>query len=139
MDILMADDTPTVHPDYKKFGQESFGEGEYNPFMEEIKKLKKQKEEAENDLALLKGINFNSEKQKEIDALTKQKQYLQDQLRKAGNTIKQLTTELGTANDELTVKTLQVDKLERIRKQVLAGLREMKDDLNNNNKDKNGH
>ena len=111
----------------------------YDPMVEELKKLKKQKEEAENDLALLKGINFNSEKQKEIDALTKQKQYLQDQLRKAGNTIKQLTTELGTANDELTVKTLQVDKLERIRKQVLAGLREMKDDLNNNNKDENGH
>ena len=114
-------------------------DGSYNPLMEEIKKLKKQKEEAENDLALLKGINFNSDKQKEIDALTKQKQYLQDQLRKAGNTIKQLTTELGTANDELTVKTLQVDKLEKIRKQVLAGLKEMKDDLNNNNKDKNGH
>ena len=114
-------------------------DGPYNPLMEEIKKLKKQKEEAENDLALLKGINFNSDKQKEIDALTKQKQYLQDQLRKAGNTIKQLTTDLDTANDELTVKTLQVDKLERIRKQVLAGLQEMKDDLNNNNKDKNGH
>ena len=113
--------------------------GSYNPLMEEIKKLKKQKEEAENDLALLKGINFNSDKQKEIDALTKQKQYLQDQLRKAGNTIKQLTTDLDTANDELTVKTLQVDKLEGIRKQVLAGLQEMKDDLNNNNKDKNGH
>ena len=114
-------------------------DGSYNPLMEEIKKLKKQKEEAENDLALLKGINFNSDKQKEIDALTKQKQYLQDQLRKAGNTIKQLTTDIDTANDELTVKTLQVDKLERIRKQVLAGLQEMKDDLNNNNKDKNGH
>ena len=114
-------------------------DGSYNPLMEEIKKLKKQKEEAENDLALLKGINFNSDKQKEIDALTKQKQYLQDQLRKAGNTIKQLTTDLDTANDELTVKTLQVDKLEGIRKQVLAGLQEMKDDLNNNNKDKNGH
>ena len=114
-------------------------DGPYNPLMEEIKKLKKQKEEAENDLALLKGINFNSDKQKEIDALTKQKQYLQDQLRKAGNTIKQLTTDLDTANDELTVKTLQVDKLEGIRKQVLAGLQEMKDDLNNNNKDKNGH
>ena len=117
----------------------STSDGPYNPLMEEIKKLKKQKEEAENDLALLKGINFNSDKQKEIDALTKQKQYLQDQLRKAGNTIKQLTTDLDTANDELTVKTLQVDKLERIRKQVLAGLQEMKDDLNNNNKDKNGH
>ena len=114
-------------------------DGSYNPLMEEIKKLKKQKEEAENDLALLKGINFNSDKQKEIDALTKQKQYLQDQLRKAGNTIKELNTKLGTANDELTVKTLQVDKLEGIRKQVLAGLQEMKDDLNNNNKDKNGH
>ena len=125
--------------DFKKYGLDSFGEGEFNPFMEEIRKLKKQKEEAENDLALLKGINFNSDKQKEINALTKQKQYLQDQLRKAGNTIKQLTTELGTANDELTVKTLQVDKLEKIRKQVLAGLKEMKDDLNNNNKDKNGH
>ena len=117
----------------------STSDGPYNPLMEEIKKLKKQKEEAENDLALLKGINFNSDKQKEIDALTKQKQYLQDQLRKEGNTIKQLTTDLDTANDELTVKTLQVDKLERIRKQVLAGLQEMKDDLNNNNKDKNGH
>ena len=117
----------------------STSDGPYNPLMEEIKKLKKQKEEAENDLALLKGINFNSDKQKEIDALTKQKQYLQDQLRKAGNTIKQLTTDLDTANDELTVKTLQVDKLEGIRKQVLAGLQEMKDDLNNNNKDKNGH
>ena len=114
-------------------------DGPYNPLMEEIKKLKKQKEEAENDLALLKGINFNSDKQKEIDALTKQKQYLQDQLRKAGNTIKQLTTDLDTANDELTVKTLQVDKLEKIRKQVLAGLKEMKDDLNNNNKEENGH
>ena len=117
----------------------STSDGPYNPLMEEIKKLKKQKEEAENDLALLKGINFNSDKQKEIDALTKQKQYLQDQLRKAGNTIKQLTTDLDTANDELTVKTLQVAKLEGIRKQVLAGLREMRDDLNNNNKDKNGH
>ena len=114
-------------------------DGSYNPLMEEIKKLKKQKEEAENDLALLKGINFNSDKQKEIDALTKQKQYLQDQLRKAGNTIKQLTTDIDTANDELTVKTLQVDKLEKIRKQVLVGLKEMKDDLNNNNKDNNGH
>ena len=106
---------------------------------EELKKLKKQKEEAENDLALLKGINFHSDKQKEIDALTKQKQYLQDQLRKAGSTIKQLHTDLGTANDELTVKTLQVDKLEKIRKQVLAGLKEMKDDLNRNNKEENGH
>ena len=125
--------------DFKKYGSDAFGDGEYNPFMEKIQKLKKQKEEAENDLALLKGINFNSDKQKEIDALTKQKQYLQDQLRKAGNTIKQLTTDLDTANDELTVKTLQVDKLEKIRKQVLAGLKEMKDDLNNNNKDKNGH
>ena len=124
---------------FKKYGQDSFGEGEYNPFMEEIKKLKKQKEEAENDLALLKGINFNSDKQKEIDALTKQKQYLQDQLRKAGSTIKQLQTDLGTANDELTVKTLQVNQLEKIRKQVLVGLQEMKDDLNNNNKDKDGH
>ena len=132
MDILMAED-------FKKYGLDSFGEGEFNPFMEEIRKLKKQKEEAENDLALLKGINFNSDKQKEINALTKQKQYLQDQLRKAGNTIKQLQTDLGTANDELTVKTLQVDKLEKIRKQVLAGLKEMKDDLNNNNKDENGH
>ena len=117
----------------------STSDGPYNPLMEEIKKLKKQKEEAENDLALLKGINFNSDKQKEIDALTKQKQYLQDQLRKAGNTIKELNTKLGTANDELTVKTLHVDKLQWIRKQVLAGLQEMKDDLNNNNKDKNGH
>ena len=114
-------------------------DGSYNPLMEEIKKLKKQKEEAENDLALLKGINFNSDKQKEIDALTKQKQYLQDQLRKAGNTIKELNTKLGTANDELTVKTLQVNQLEKIRKQVLVGLQEMKDDLNNNNKDKDGH
>ena len=114
-------------------------DGPYNPLMEEIKKLKKQKEEAENDLALLKGINFNSDKQKEIDALTKQKQYLQDQLRKAGNTIKELNTKLGTANDELTVKTLQVNQLEKIRKQVLVGLQEMKDDLNNNNKDKDGH
>ena len=111
----------------------------YDPMVEELKKLKKQKEEAENDLALLKGINFHSDKQKEIDALTKQKQYLQDQLRKAGNTIKQLHTDLGTANDELTVKTLQVDKLEKIRKQVLAGLKEMKDDLNRNNKEENGH
>ena len=117
----------------------STSDGPYNPLMEEIKKLKKQKEEAENDLALLKGINFNSDKQKEIDALTKQKQYLQDQLRKAGNTIKELNTKLGTANDELTVKTLQVNQLEKIRKQVLVGLQEMKDDLNNNNKDKDGH
>ena len=107
--------------------------------IEELKKLKKQKEEAENDLALLKGINFNYDKQKEIDALSKQKQYLQDQLIKAGNTIKELNTKLGTANDELTVKTLQVNQLEKIRKQVLVGLQEMKDDLNNNNKDKDGH
>ena len=39
----------------------STSDGPYNPLMEEIKKLKKQKEEAENDLALLKGINFNSD------------------------------------------------------------------------------
>ena len=125
--------------DFKKYGSDAFGEGEYNPFMEEIQKLKKQKEEVENDLAALKGVNLYSVQQDKINALTKQKQYLQDQLRKAGTTIKELNTKLGTTIDELTVKTLQVDKLEKIRKQVLAGLKEMKDDLNNNNKDKNGH
>ena len=125
--------------DFKKYGLDAFGEGEYNPFMEEIQKLKKQKEEVENDLAALKGVNLYSVQQDKINALTKQKQYLQDQLRKAGTTIKELNTKLGTTIDELTVKTLQVDKLEKIRKQVLAGLKEMKDDLNNNNKEENGH
>lgn len=125
--------------DFKKYGSDAFGEGEYNPFMEEIQKLKKQKEEVENDLAALKGVNLYSVQQDKINALTKQKQYLQDQLRKAGTTIKELNTKLGTTIDELTVKTLQVDKLEKIRKQVLAGLKEMKDDLNNNNKEENGH
>ena len=125
--------------DFKKYGSDAFGEGEYNPFMEEIQKLKKQKEEVENDLAALKGVNLYSVQQDKINALTKQKQYLQDQLRKAGTTIKELNTKLGTTIDELTVKTLRVDKLEKIRKQVLAGLKEMKDDLNNNNKEENGH
>ena len=125
--------------DFKKYGSDAFGEGEYNPFMEEIRKLKKQKEEVENDLAALKGVNLYSVQQDKINALTKQKQYLQDQLRKAGTTIKELNTKLGTTIDELTVKTLQVDKLEKIRKQVLAGLKEMKDDLNRNNKEENGH
>ena len=94
-------------------------------------------EEADDDIT--KEKNSHAGSLKLIETLRKQKVYLQDQLRKAGKTIKQLTTELGTANDELTVKTLQVNKLERIRKQVLAGLMEMKDDLNRNNKEKNGH
>ena len=123
--------------DFKKYGSDAFGDGEFNPFMEEIRKLKKKMEEADDDIT--KEKNSHAGSLNLIETLRKQKVYLQDQLRKAGKTIKQLTTELGTANDELTVKTLQVNKLERIRKQVLAGLKEMKDDLNNNNKDKNGH
>ena len=94
-------------------------------------------EESDDDIT--KEKNSHAGSLNLIETLRKQKVYLQDQLRKAGSTIKQLQTDLGTANDELTVKTLQVDKLEKIRKQVLAGLKEMKADLNNNNKDKNGH
>ena len=123
--------------DFKKYGSDAFGDGEFNPFMEEIRKLKKKMEEADDDIT--KEKNSHAGSLNLIETLRKQKVYLQDQLRKAGSTIKQLQTDLGTANDELTVKTLQVDKLEKIRKQVLAGLQEMKDDLNNNNKDKNGH
>ena len=123
--------------DFKKYGSDAFGDGEFNPFMEEIRKLKKKMEEADDDIT--KEKNSHAGSLNRIETLRKQKVYLQDQLRKAGKTIKQLTTELGTANDELTVKTLQVNKLERIRKQVLAGLMEMKDDLNRNNKEKNGH
>ena len=123
--------------DFKKYGSDAFGDGEFNPFMEEIRKLKKKMEEADDDIT--KEKNSHAGSLNLIETLRKQKVYLQDQLRKAGSTIKQLQTDLGTANDELTVKTLQVDKLEGIRKQVLAGLQEMKDDLNNNNKDKNGH
>ena len=123
--------------DFKKYGSDAFGDGEFNPFMEEIRKLKKKMEEADDDIT--KEKNSHAGSLNLIETLRKQKVYLQDQLRKAGSTIKQLQTDLGTANDELTVKTLQVDKLEKIRKQVLAGLTEMKDDLNNNNKDKNGH
>ena len=109
----------------------------YDPMIAELKKLKKKMEEADDDIT--KEKNSHAGSLNSIETLRKQKVYLQDQLRKAGKTIKQLTTELGTANDELTVKTLQVNKLERIRKQVLAGLMEMKDDLNRNNKEKNGH
>ena len=123
--------------DFKKYGSDAFGDGEFNPFMEEIRKLKKKMEEADDDITKEKNSHAGSINL--IETLRKQKVYLQNQLRKAGSTIKQLQTDLGTANDELTVKTLQVDKLEKIRKQVLAGLKEMKDDLNNNNKDKNGH
>ena len=123
--------------DFKKYGSDAFGDDEFNPFMEEIRKLKKKMEEADDDIT--KEKNSHAGSLNLIETLRKQKVYLQDQLRKAGSTIKQLQTDLGTANDELTVKTLQVDKLEKIRKQVLAGLKEMKDDLNNNNKDKNGH
>ena len=123
--------------DFKKYGSDAFGDGEFNPFREEIRKLKKKMEEADDDIT--KEKNSHAGSLNLIETLRKQKVYLQDQLRKAGSTIKQLQTDLGTANDELTVKTLQVDKLEKIRKQVLAGLKEMKDDLNNNNKDKNGH
>ena len=123
--------------DFKKYGSDAFGDGEFNTFMEEIRKLKKKMEEADDDIT--KEKNSHAGSLNLIETLRKQKVYLQDQLRKAGSTIKQLQTDLGTANDELTVKTLQVDKLEKIRKQVLAGLKEMKDDLNNNNKDKNGH
>ena len=123
--------------DFKKDGSDAFGDGEFKPFMEEIRKLKKKMEEADDDIT--KEKNSHAGSLNLIETLRKQKVYLQDQLRKAGSTIKQLQTDLGTANDELTVKTLQVDKLEKIRKQVLAGLKEMKDDLNNNNKDKNGH
>ena len=109
----------------------------YDPMVEELKKLKKKMEEADDDIT--KEKNSHAGSLNLIETLRKQKVYLQDQLRKAGKTIKELNTDLGTANDELTVKTLQVNKLEKIRKQVLAGLQEMKDDLNNNNKDKNGH
>ena len=123
--------------DFKKYGSDAFGDGEFNPFMEEIRKLKKKMEEADDDIT--KEKNSHAGSLNLIETLRKQKVYLQNQLRKAGSTIKQLQTDLGTANDELTVKTLQVDKLERIRKQVLAGLMEMKDDLNRNNKEKNGH
>ena len=123
--------------DFKKYGSDAFGDDEFNPFMEEIRKLKKKMEEADDDIT--KEKNSHAGSLNLIETLRKQKVYLQNQLRKAGSTIKQLQTDLGTANDELTVKTLQVDKLEKIRKQVLAGLKEMKDDLNNNNKDKNGH
>ena len=105
--------------------------------VEELKKLKKKMEEADDDIT--KEKNSHAGSLNLIETLRKQKVYLQDQLRKAGSTIKQLHTDLGTANDELTVKTLQVDKLEKIRKQVLAGLKEMKDDLNRNNKEENGH
>ena len=123
--------------DFKKYGSDAFGDGEFNPFMEEIRKLKKKMEEADDDIT--KEKNSHAGSLNLIETLRKQKVYLQNQLRKAGSTIKQLQTDLGTANDELTVKTLQVDKLEKIRKQVLAGLKEMKDDLNNNNKEENGH
>ena len=37
-----------------------------------IKKLKKQLREAEGELSIIKGINFNSDKQKEIDILKEQ-------------------------------------------------------------------
>jgi len=122
----------------------SASSGPYSPLMEELKKLQKKMEGTENDITQEKkhhaeSLKLLAEQREEIGALHKQKGYLQDQLRKAGKTIKQLTTDLGTANDELTVKTLQVDKLEKIRKQVLVTLQEMKDDLNNNNKDENGH
>ena len=123
--------------DFKKYGSDAFGDGEFNPFMEEIRKLKKKMEEADDDIT--KEKNSHAGSLNLIETLRKQKVYLQDQLRKAGSTIKQLQTDLGTANDELTVKTLQVNQLEKIRKQVLVGLQEMKDDLNNNNKDKDGH
>ena len=115
----------------------STSDGTYNPLIEELKKLKKKMEEADDDIT--KEKNSHAGSLNLIETLRKQKVYLQDQLRKAGNTIKELNTKLGTANDELTIKTLQVNQLEKMRKQVLAGLKEMKDDLNNNNKDENGH
>ena len=37
-----------------------------------IKKLKKQLREAEGELSIIKGINFNSDKQKEINILKEQ-------------------------------------------------------------------
>jgi chromosome segregation ATPase len=115
--------------------------------IEALKKLKKRAEEAEGELTIIKGIGQNSPEmkalQKENEDLKKQKHYLQDQLRKAGNSIKELNTTIGITNDELTVKTLQVNQLEKIRKQVLVSLKEMKDDLNDDlkkyNKDDNGH
>ena len=116
----------------------------YDPMVAELKNLQKKMEDTDNDITQEKqhhaeSLKLLAEQRQEIEALQKQKGYLQDQLRKAGNTIKELNTKLGTANDELTVKTLQVNQLEKIRKQVLVGLQEMKDDLNNNNKDKDGH
>jgi len=116
----------------------------YDPMVAELKNLQKKMEDTDNDITQQKkhhaeSLKLLAEQREEIEALQKQKGYLQDQLRKAGSTIKQLHTDLGTANDELTVKTLQVNKLENIRKQVLVTLQEMKDDLNNNNKDENGH
>ena len=39
---------------------------------EKIKKLKKQLREAEGELSIIKGINFNSDKQKEINILEEQ-------------------------------------------------------------------
>jgi len=123
------------------FGRDSFGQGEYNPLIQELKNLKKKMEEADDDVT--KEKNSHAGSLNLIETLRKQKVYLQDQLRKAGNTIKELTTKLETANDDLTVKTLQVNKLEHIRQQVLVALKEMKDDLNDDlkkhEKDDNGH
>ena len=39
---------------------------------DQIKKLKKQLSEAQGELSIIKGINFNSDKQKEIDILKEQ-------------------------------------------------------------------
>ena len=39
---------------------------------EKIKKLKKQLREAQGELSIIKGINFNSDKQKEINILEEQ-------------------------------------------------------------------
>ena len=81
---------------------------------DQVKKLKKKLREAEGELSIIKGINFNSDKQKEINIL-------KDRIKEAGeinklhqelNAVLRVELDLEKKNHAITREDVQLKDLE---------------------------
>ena len=81
---------------------------------EQIKKLKKQLREVQGELSIIKGINFNSDKQKEINILEEQVKEARkiNKLHQELNGKLRQELELEKKEHAITIEDVQVKDLE---------------------------
>tara|TARA_R110002020_G_C15748808_1_gene725894 strand:- start:109 stop:429 length:321 start_codon:yes stop_codon:yes gene_type:complete len=81
---------------------------------DQIKKLKKKLREAEGELSIIKGINFNSDKQKEINILEEQVKEAREinKLHQELNGVLRVELDLEKKNHAITREDVQAKDLE---------------------------